>query len=339
MNLANPFVVDLGQFEVPFTPICRKYAGEPTQEIEMPNNSATDTCDVAVVGAGPAGLTAATYLGRFLRNCLVLHAGDSRARWIPESNNCPGFPSGVAGTELLRRMREQALGAGARFESARVDRIEAPPEPDGAFVLSSGSRRWRARCVILATGIVDTLPDEPWVADAIACGAIRLCAVCDAYEARDSCIGVYGPAREIGSHALFLRAYSDRVHLLPCDDTDGGEDMSRALEAGVHLLAPGAVLDFDGHQCSATSPDGTRVVFDSIYPFLGGRTDTRLAVGAGATLSATGEIVVDRHQMTAQPGLFAIGDVVSGLNQISVAVGHAAIAATRIHAMLPMVPR
>ncbi len=305
----------------------------------MPNPSAPDICDVAVVGAGPAGLTAATYLGRFLRNCLVFDGGDSRARWIPESNNCPGFPNGVAGTELLRRMRQQALDAGSRIEPAKVDHIEAPSDPDGLFLLSSGTQKWQARCVILATGIVDKLPNQTWITDAIACGALRLCSVCDAFEARDTCLGVYGPAGEIGSHALFLRAYSDRVYLLPSDDADGGDDVRRALDSGVQQLAPRVVLDFDGRQCSATSADGTRVEFDSIYPFMGGRTDTRLAVEAGATLSDTGEIIVDRHQMTAQPGLFAVGDVVSGLNQISVAVGHAAIAATRIHALLPMAPR
>ncbi|TLX22214.1 NAD(P)/FAD-dependent oxidoreductase [Thermomonas fusca] len=303
----------------------------------MPNT--TDTCDVAVVGAGPAGLTAATYLCRFLRDCVVIDAGNSRAKWIPESHNCPGFPSGVSGSELLRRMREQAMDCGTRFEAAEVEHIAAPSDPDGIFVLASGTRQWQARCVILATGIVDKLPGAPWISDAVACGAIRLCAVCDAFEARDSCIGVYGPARDIGAHGLFLRAYSDRVYLLPSDDADGGEDVRRAVDAGVQLLAPGVALEFDGHHCRSTSADGTRLVFDALYPFLGGSTAARLAVAAGATLSDSGEIIVDRDQMTAQRGLFAIGDVVSGLNQIAVAVGHAAIAATRINALLPMAPR
>lgn len=305
----------------------------------MSNTHAADTCDVAVVGGGPAGLTAATYLCRFLRDCLVIDAGNSRAKWIPQSNNCPGFPSGVPGADLLRRMREQALGCGARFVAAEVEAIEAPAAPDGMFVLSSGRRRWQARCVILATGIVDKLPGAPWVGDAIACGAIRLCAVCDAFEARDSCIGVYGPARVIGAHGLFLRAYSDRVYLLPSDAADGGEDMRRAVAAGVRVLAPGVTLEFDGRRCHSTSADGTRVAFDALYPFLGGRTAAQLAAAAGATLSDEGEVIVDPHQMTAQPGLYAIGDVVSGLNQIAVAVGHAAIAATRINAVLPMAPR
>src|SRR5690606_5949619 len=92
--------------------------------------------DVVVVGGGPAGLTAATYLGRFLRSCLVLDAGASRAKWIPESNNCPGFPNGVAGVELLRRMKAQAMEFGARFEAARVERIE---RGDDGFLLSDGA--------------------------------------------------------------------------------------------------------------------------------------------------------------------------------------------------------
>jgi thioredoxin reductase (NADPH) len=303
----------------------------------MPSSAACALpLDVVVVGGGPAGLTAATYLGRFLRSCLVLDAGDSRAKWIPESNNCPGFPNGVAGVELLRRMKAQALEFGARFEMAEVVKIEHDGE---GFLLSDGERSWRARCVILATGLADKLPDAPWVVDAVDCGALRLCSICDAYEASDSCIGVYGPSGDIGAHGLFLRAYSERIYLLPTDKGDGGDGMRDAIDAGVRVLAPGGQLDFDGERCSYACRDGDVVVFDSIYPFMGSKTSARIAAAAGAALSEKGEIVVDDDQMTGVPGLFAIGDVVSGLNQISVAVGQAAIAATRVHAMLPFVPR
>jgi thioredoxin reductase (NADPH) len=303
----------------------------------MPSSAACALpLDVVVVGGGPAGLTAATYLGRFLRSCLVLDAGDSRAKWIPESNNCPGFPNGVAGVELLRRMKAQALEFGARFETAEVAKIEHDGE---GFLLSDGERSWRARCVILATGLADKLPDAPWVVDAVDCGALRLCSICDAYEASDSCIGVYGPSGDIGAHGLFLRAYSERVYLLPTDKGDGGDGKRDAIDAGVRVLAPGGQLDFDGERCSYACRDGDVVVFDSIYPFMGSKTSARIAAAAGAALSEKGEIVVDDDQMTGVPGLFAIGDVVSGLNQISVAVGQAAIAATRVHAMLPFVPR
>lgn len=305
----------------------------------MPNRNQQDMEgafeDVIVVGGGPAGLTAATYLRRFHRSCLVLHSGESRARWIPESNNCPGFPHGVSGLELLRRMKEQATEFGTRFEEALVDAI-SPCQ--GGFVLSAQERRWSARCVILATGLADKLPEVPWIEEAVACGAVRLCSICDAYEASDSRIGVYGPSRTIAAHALFLRSYSAQVFLLPTDVAREGE-FHEAQEAGVHVLAPGGHLDFDGERCRYTAADGSITPFDTVYPFLGSYTTAGMAALAGARLSETRELVVDAQQMTNVANLFAIGDIVSGLNQISVAVGQAAIAATSAHRRLPFVPR
>lgn len=291
--------------------------------------------DVIVVGGGPAGLTAATYLRRYHRSCLVLHSGESRARWIPESNNCPGFPQGVSGQELLRRMREQAEGFGTRFEAARVERIER--DGDG-FVLHGNGSRWRAPCVILATGLTDKLPDADWVEEAVACGAMRLCSVCDAYEASDSRIGVYGRGRDIASHALFLRGYSAQVFLLPTDAGDS-DALGEARAAGVQVLEAGGSLGFEDGHCTYIAADGSRTVFDSVYPFLGCDTTAHIAAAIGAALSDSDELLVDAQQMTNVPGLYAIGDVVSGLNQISVAVGQAAIAATCAHRRLPFVPR
>ena len=292
--------------------------------------------DVVVVGGGPAGLTAATYLRRFHRSCLVLDSGDSRARWIPESNNCPGFPQGVSGVELLRRMKEQAATFDTQFESALVDSIL---RHDDGFVVLAGDRRWRARCVILASGLSDKLPDAPWVQTAVACHALRLCSICDAYEASDTRIGVYGPLADILNHGLFLRAYSSKVALLPTDRDGSVPNLDAVRAAGIDVLPHGGGLGFDGERCTYTLADGSVEIFDCVYPFLGAYTTAGLVAALGAELSESGEIVVDRQQMTGVPGLYAIGDVVSGLNQISVAVGQAAIAATAVHNHLPFVSR
>ncbi|ASR45017.1 pyridine nucleotide-disulfide oxidoreductase [Xanthomonas citri pv. mangiferaeindicae] len=292
--------------------------------------------DVAVVGGGPAGLTAATYLRRFLRSVVVIDSGRSRARYIPESHNCPGFPQGVSGTGLLRRMHEQAEAFAVEITTGCVDTIVREGE---AFVVAAAGRRWRARKVILATGLTDRLPEVPWAEAAIACGALRLCAICDAYEASDQTIAVYGPGAAIGGHAAFLRGYSARIALLPTDEDLAHEAIARAQALGATLLPPGGVLEFDGAHCHYRTPDGDVHRFDTVYPYLGYEGGPSLPTGLRLDSDDNGALEVDAHQQTRVPGLYAVGDVVSGLNQISVAVGHAAIAATHAHNALPFVPR
>ncbi|QCO66841.2 NAD(P)/FAD-dependent oxidoreductase [Luteimonas yindakuii] len=294
-----------------------------------------DQVDVAIIGGGPAGLTAATYLRRFLRSCVVIDAGNSRARYIPESHNCPGFPQGVSGRDLLAKMRAQAGTFEADIVEARVERIEATGD---GFRLSAGDRHWDARNVILATGLADRLPDVPWCEDAIACGALRLCAVCDAYEARDQHIGIHGPADGLVGHARFLRAYSPQVTLLPSDRDLADEDAAQAQELGVRVLPAGGTLEFDGERCHYRAADGTDEVFDTVYPYLGYEGHGDLLAGVGLDANE-GDLRVDPHQQTRVPGLYAIGDIVSGLNQISVAFGQAAVAATHVHNNLPLLPR
>lgn len=289
--------------------------------------------DVAIIGGGPAGLTAATYLRRFLRSVVVLDAGDSRARYIPESHNCPGFPQGVAGTELLQRMREQAQGVGAKIIHAHADGLQRTE--DGYTVLA-GNDSWQAAKVILATGLADRLPRGDWAEEAIASGALRLCAVCDAYEARDTRIAVYGPARSLAGHARFLRGYARHLALLPEDGELDPESAAEMRELDVEIFDPGGRLAYDGARCIWHAPDGTATAFDTVYPYLGYEGRNALVADWGLQAREEGELQVDSHQQTSRPGLYAIGDVVSGLNQIAVAVGQAAVAATHAHNALPL---
>lgn len=293
--------------------------------------------DCAVVGGGPAGLTAAMYLRRFHRDVVLLDAGQSRARWIPESNNCPGFPSGVAGVELLANLRAQAARFGIAPTPGRVSLLERAP--DGFVLGTEDGDRWHARRVILATGILDVLPDVPWTDLAIDATAMRLCAICDGFEASDGALAVYGPLASALSHARFLRTYSQRVTVLPSDATPPtASDQAAAAEAGVQLLPRPDALEFDGRHCSAVV-EGERHVFDAFYPVLGSRAQSGLATALGARVDAKGELLIDGDKMTSVEALYAIGDVACAINQISVATGHAAIAATAVHNALPPNPR
>src|SRR3954463_8175980 len=108
--------------------------------------------DALIGGAGPAGLTAALYLARFRRSLALVDSGNSRASYIPRTRNYPGFPDGISGNELLERLRMQARRYGAEPRSGL---ITALAHQDGGFRAQLDGESIDARCVLLATGIVD----------------------------------------------------------------------------------------------------------------------------------------------------------------------------------------
>lgn len=303
-----------------------------------------DPFDCLIVGAGPAGLTAATYLARFHRRVALISAGASRAHYIPVSHNCPGFPFGISGTDLLAKLSAQALQFGVEAIDARVQRIElAKTEPaKNAFVAHADNQSWTARTVLLATGIVDRLPPVRGIEKGIADAVVRICAVCDGYEARDHRIAVYGPPASVIAHAGFLRTYSHRVTVVL---SDPGEltpaNRMLAIKLGVPVLPPPTTIklvkgaDRKVVACEIVWPDRTET-FDALYPVLGADAKAGLATALGARVDANGELIVDAALQTSVDRLYAAGDVVSALNQISVAVGHAAVAASAIHHRLSL---
>ncbi|RZA15504.1 MAG: NAD(P)/FAD-dependent oxidoreductase, partial [Lysobacteraceae bacterium] len=198
------------------------HAPVPSSSSSSP--SATDAespLDVLVVGAGPAGLTAATYLARFHRRFAVVDAGKSRARWIPTSHNCPGFPSGIGGGDLLDRLREQARGFGVLPEEGRIERLQR--DGDVFIATAADGREWRTRFVLLATGVVDVMPAMEGLEAGIASHAVRLCAVCDGYEASDAQIAVLAPVDVAIRHAAFLRSFSRKVAAIPSEAGEPSE--------------------------------------------------------------------------------------------------------------------
>src|SRR3954469_25393959 len=97
--------------------------------------------DCVIVGAGPAGLTAATYLARFRRHIALVDGGSSRASYIPRSHNYPGFPGGISGQQLLERLGEQAGRYGVQVTHALVDGVKREGD---LFVVQAAEARWRA---------------------------------------------------------------------------------------------------------------------------------------------------------------------------------------------------
>lgn len=285
--------------------------------------------ECVIVGGGPAGLTAAVYLARFQRQVLIIDAGQSRARWIPISHNVPGFVDGIGGPELLARMRTQTDAYDVPVLEATVDDIKPAK---GGFEVTAGTRVITARRVLLATGIVDNVPELPSLAASLYGGALRLCPICDGYEATGQSIAVYGPPGRAAAEAMFLRTYSDRVTLLPATSEEMDPAVAEQLSRrGIAVSPVPTEVDVGREEVQVRAADGVTRRFDVLYPALGAVVQSGLARALGAECEEAGCIVVDHHQRTNIDGLYAAGDVVHELNQISVALGHAAIAATDIH--------
>ena len=289
--------------------------------------------DCLVIGGGPAGLTAAIYLARFHLDILVVDGGKSRASWIPCTRNHAGFPEGISGKELLERMREQAFKYGAKVQTEFVTKLERD-EKTGLYTATWGSGSVEAKTVLLATGVKNRRPpmDEELHDEALARGLIRYCPICDGYEVTDKKIGVMGSDTHGVAEAIFLRSYTEHVTLVaPHKALDlDAEDQARLKAAGIECVDGPAEAVAVSSDCIVLDTAEGHYAFDSLYPALGSDTHTHLAEQVGARLNEHGCIGVDAHQRTSVEGLYAAGDVVVGLDQISHAMGEGGVAATAI---------
>ncbi|WP_284735599.1 NAD(P)/FAD-dependent oxidoreductase [Dongia deserti] len=290
--------------------------------------------DCVIVGGGPAGLAAAIYLARFRRAVQLVDAGSSRAKLIPRTHNLPGFPDGVSGRDLLDRLHQQAARFGV---SPLIGQVETVDAVDGGFSVGGTSVALNARTVLLATGVVDRKPDIADLDELVARGIVRFCPICDAYEIVGRKVAVIGPIDHAMKEAQFLRTYTPDVTVLASDllRSDRTSKPERG-EPGIRILREQRLrFDAIAGQVTAALPDGTHLHFDVLYAALGTTVRSELARRLGAGCTDTTCILVDGHQRTSVRGLYAAGDVVQELDQIAVAFGHAAIAATAVHNDLP----
>jgi len=290
------------------------------------------TIDCAIVGAGPAGLTAGNYLRRFHRKVVIFDDDQSRAKRIPRSHNYPGFPEGVTGPALLARMREQLDAVGGEVTTTRVTRVRR----DGTlFLVETPQRAWRARTVLLATGVADNEPAVEGVAELRSHGLLRQCPICDGFEFSDRNIAVVGAGAHGMREAFFLRDYSPRIALIAAHGAGDitPECREQLLARGIECIdaPPVRTTRTNDGGIAVTLRDGNEHRFDVMYAALGGVPHSQLAVDIGGAVDDSHNIIIDAHCRTNVEGLYAAGDVVVGLDQLAVAVGHAAIAATAIH--------
>lgn len=296
--------------------------------------------DCLIIGGGPAGLTAALYLARFQRRFVVVDSGRSRAAWIPTSHNIPVFADGISGNEILARQRTHLQRYGERTMTGTVTSLEKLHHGFRATIDAGDDcgvpDAVSARRVLIATGADDVEPDLPELPDAIRRGLVRYCPICDGYEAKGKRIAVIGYGdRGLGEAVFVARTYSKDVTLLTLGqgmDLDAGE-RDRIATHGIAVVSePVLSLDIEDARISVLrTAGGEEHRFEVLYSALGLKIRSELARGLGAEHDDTGALIVDEHNRTTVSGLYAAGGVVRGLDQVVVAMGHGAIAATDIH--------
>lgn len=293
--------------------------------------------DCIVIGGGPAGRTAALYLARFRRSVMLIDADRSRSRLIPRIGNYPGLAAGMSGAELLAAQDEQL----SRYNLDRkLSEVESVEPDEAGFVVSTGRERYSARHVLFATGIQDI---EPACSDhdrLVLDGLLRYCPVCDAYETRDMKICVLGPFADAAPKARFMRAHSRDVTLAATDDPSlWPADQLHDLEViGVTVVQSDASQPLHRQGKSMFVPRSRAACdrYDAVYVAMGAIAHSNLGGTIGVACDEAGLFQVDDRNRTNIPGVYAAGDVVSDLHQISVAIGHAAIAASAINKELPL---
>jgi thioredoxin reductase len=286
--------------------------------------------DVAIVGGGAAGLSAALVLGRARRRVVVIDAGAPRNA---PAEHMQGFLSrdGMPPSELLRIARDEVRGYGVEIVEDFV--IDAGPE----FVLRLGSGRTiEARHVLLATGAVDQLPDidgarERWGRDFLHCP------YCHGWEVRDQPLGVLGTGPGSVDHAQLLRQWSEDVTLFS-HVLELSEDERSALAARGVAIVDGVVKRFvivDDHLQAVELADGRTFPRAAIFirptlrPHEGG-----LAAALGCELLEDGLLRVDAAGQTSVPGVWAAGNAANAKAQVISAAGEGAAVAIAINTTL-----
>jgi thioredoxin reductase (NADPH) len=292
-----------------------------------------ETYDCIIIGGGPAGLSAALYLGRLRRSALVVDDHEGRSTWHQVNRNYLGFPDGIHSTALRELGKAQARKYGVEFESGRATDLSMEGEGSARrFTVQVGSQQRSARTLILATGVTDRFPEFDG-SDACIGRSIFWCIICDGYEAVDKRVVVLGNDRRAAALALQLLTFTDRVAVV------AGKPQLQIPRKHLDLLESRGVPVFatecvsfncavEGSLGSLSLANGEDVELDMLFVSQEMEPNTQLAKELGLHLDENGFIRADAEQCTNVDGVFAAGDVTRLFNhQVTSAVHEGGMAA------------
>lgn len=310
---------------------------DPQTHIPNPEHGQdSTTVDVAIIGGGPAGLSAALWLGRFLYKVIVIDAGDPR-NW--QTRGIHGFlgHKSIQPAELRQLARQQCQEYDIHFIDDHVEFARHCPDNNSFQLTSRAHPDISARRLLITTGVRDNWPHIPGLERCYGT-SIHTCPFCDGYEARNSRIAVLGTGSRAASVATTLRSWTRTVTICtngqPAEiPRDQLENLSR-LDVTI-LTAPILFLQArfrDLHHI--VFEHGKEIPCDHIFIALGQKAANNPGQTLGCECDDSGRILVDATFQTSVPGVFAAGDITPGLQLAVRAASQGLDAAVAIHRSL-----
>jgi len=301
--------------------------------------SGVESYEVAVVGGGPAGLSAALYTTRLGHDTVIVDRGGGRAAMMLDTHNVIGVTEDVSGNEFLGTATEQVNEYGGDVVRDFVTEINR--EPDGRFRLQGNDTDILADRVVLGVGFSDERPEPPLPRTGM---GLHYCLHCDAYMFIDESVYVMGTDEAAAHVAMIMLNFTDEVDILARgDEIQWSDETQQLVEAHpvdvIHEDITGMNKADDGWLESFEFEDGTVRDYRGGFAMYGSNYNTGLAEALGCDLNDDGTIVVDDHGRTSVDGIHAVGDIAPGHNQVPVAMGKGATAGLAIHKELRTFPK
>ncbi|GAB20506.1 putative oxidoreductase [Gordonia effusa NBRC 100432] len=299
------------------------------------NNLSTDHVDVVVIGGGSAGLGAAIALGRSLRSVVVVDAGQPRNAPSDHAHNVLGR-EGISPRELITAGRAEAQSYGVRFLDDEV--TAASRAADRFLIVTASGTEISARRVILATGLVDVLPDVDGVAQCWGKTVLH-CPYCHGYEVRGQRIGILATGPMATHQALLFNQLSENVTVFAHTATPDDESLKKLAALGITVVdGEVARLDREGTQVSAVVlADGTTYPLDAVVvgPKFEARAEVYEWLGGEVTEHPMGHFVeTEPMGKTAIDGVWAAGNIADLSAMVSVSSGAGVMAGAAVNADL-----
>jgi thioredoxin reductase len=284
--------------------------------------------DAAVIGGGPAGLSAAAWLGRYRRSVAVIDSGEYRNAAVDQAHGYLGHDP-CTPSQLRDKAREEVRAyPTVSFLEGRVQTATGIRDRF-LLTLEDGSTSIQARRVIIATGVRDAFPEVDGFEEHYGASVFH-CASCDGYEAKDRDVVVFGWGEHIAGFALGLLTWAKSVTVI----TDGRhfegapEDRMLLTEYGVHVLEDEAteLCGVRGGLKAVRLVGGTTLPCQFAFFSIAHHPNNGLATDLGCQVVEAGCVDVDRDGVTSVPGVYAAGDLTPGVQLISNAVAKGAAA-------------